>query len=135
MDENDWRLETAGNESFRGKSFVLRRFVPQPAVMWDLATGEGTASVWDHEHCRFCWQMFAAPELGIEDALEEGYVTSFDEPDPSPESEAEPTSAPTTEQPNFRIQEPLDSDVWVCPPCFEDFHEHYDWTLSEDAGV
>lgn len=135
MDENDWRLETAGDESFRGKSFVLRRFVPQPAVMWDLATGEGTASVWDHEHCRFCWQEFADPELGIEDALEAGYVTSFDEPSPPPENDAEPTGAPTIEQPNFRIQEPLDSDVWVCPPCFEDFREHYGWTLSEGAGV
>ena len=132
MDKTDWRLETAGHESFQGKVFVLRKFAPSAAIMWDLSTGVGTTSEWDHEHCRFCWRKFAAPELGIEDALEEGYVTSFD--DPSPDTEARLAGPPTTKPANFRIQEPLDSDVWVCPRCFADFREHYGWTLAEEAG-
>jgi hypothetical protein len=135
MDESDWRLETAGDESFRGKLFVLKRFVPQPAIMWNLSTGEGTASEWDHEHCRFCWQTFAEPELGIEDALEEGYVTSFDEPGPLPETKGKPTDPPVAEQKGIRIQEPVEQgEVWVCARCFADFREHYGWTLGEDGG-
>ena len=135
MDETDWRLETAGDESFRGKVFVLSKFAPSAAIMWDLATGEGTPSEWDHEHCRFCWQKFAATELGIEDALEEGYVTSFDEePSVPPETDSQPTGPSTTKKGNFRIQQPLDSEVWVCPRCFADFREHYGWTLAEEAG-
>jgi hypothetical protein len=134
MDETDWRLETAGDESFRGKVFALRKFAPSAAIMWDVSTGAGTPSEWDHEHCRFCWQKFAAPELGIEDALAEGYVTSFDEePSPAPETDSKPTWPPASKPANIRIQEPLDTDVWVCPRCFADFREHYDWTLAEEA--
>jgi hypothetical protein len=132
MDENDWRLETAGDEAFRGKSFVLRRFSPKPAVTWDLVTGKGTPSEWDHEHCHFCWQKFAAPSLGIEGALEEGYATFFDEPDPS--AAAERSSGSPIEPPPFRLQEPVEQGgVWVCPRCFADFRDYYGWTVRADA--
>jgi hypothetical protein len=131
MDETDWRLETAGDESFRGKSFVLKKFSSQPAIMWDLSTGEGSPSEWDHEHCHFCWQTFAEPALGIEDALEEGYVTVFDEPEPSPDMHR-PTAPPAATG-AFRIQEPTErGEVWICPRCFTDFRDYYDWTLRED---
>jgi hypothetical protein len=30
------------------------------------------------------------------------------------------------------VQEPTENvgDVWVCPGCFEDFREYYDWSVA-----
>jgi hypothetical protein len=67
---------------------------------------------WDHDHCSFCGRPFAENGTPADrpDALHEGYST------PGPPAD------------------PKDDYYWVCPPCFDDFREHFRWTLRHDNG-
>ena len=86
----DWRLERLEDEEqLRGASFVrkaYRRYSPE----------------WDHDHCAACWQKLAEPDLGVEDAIHEGYATTDD---------------------YFRGAD----YEWVCPTCFETFGGVMGW--------
>ena len=67
---------------------------------------------WDHDHCDFCWAKFAESgraEAPIPEALAEGYTTT----------DAHPRGAEA---------------YWVCEPCFEDFHERFEWSVATREG-
>jgi hypothetical protein len=46
IDKDDWRLETNGEDAFRGMQFTLKRLVPRSAITWDPQTDEGPWGVW-----------------------------------------------------------------------------------------
>jgi hypothetical protein len=69
----------------------------------------------EHEHCAFCWAKFMDPDgseahrrfvAGHPDVLTEGYTTT-------------------------RTHRDGDESHWVCPTCFDDFAEEFDWRLQE----
>ena len=57
---------------------------------------------WDHEHCEFCWQKIVTREK-------------------IKEYEAEVISDAYTNENEMR---------WICPKCFEDFKEQFEWKLQ-----
>lgn len=61
---------------------------------------------WDHDHCAFCWTTFmeAGDPHAKADTLTEGYTT-------------------TAEHPHG------DGYHWICPTCFRDFAERFEWRL------
>ena len=69
----------------------------------------------EHEHCEFCWAKFMDPNCSEShrlfiarhpDVLTEGYTTTREHRDG-------------------------DDSHWVCPTCFDDFAEEFDWRLEE----
>jgi hypothetical protein len=68
---------------------------------------------WDHDHCSFCWATFmeADDPNAPPDALAEGYTTTVE-------------------------HQHGDGYHWVCPACFSDFAERFEWRVVEcDCGV
>jgi hypothetical protein len=64
----------------------------------------------DHDHCAFCWAKFM-DEQNISappGCLHEGYATlAFDQCD--------------------------DDYNWICPTCFNDFKEQFEWKLATET--
>ena len=90
--DDDWRL--------RGQEKHLSRAALQWQDWWtDRPPDSG--GPWDHDHCDFCWQKFAAQ--------------AFDGDDP-------PTLLAGFCTPDGRH--------WICPDCFSDFHQRFGWTLA-----
>lgn len=58
---------------------------------------------WDHEHCEFCWQKI----------VERADVVKYD---------AEVICEAYCDEVGCR---------WICPTCFRDFQERFDWQLTE----
>jgi len=56
---------------------------------------------WDHDHCSFCWASFELPGRPLE-------PNEFDE-------------GWTTD----------DEYHWVCPACFSDFQERFEWSVRQ----
>ncbi len=60
MDAPDWRLQ--GQE----------KYLHGVELCWK--TYRRRSSTWDHDHCEFCWETFAEPDL-LPDALHVGWTT------------------------------------------------------------
>jgi hypothetical protein len=58
---------------------------------------------WEHDHCAFCWAEISDAPVGEHVKYNAGWVTATDE------------------------------YHWVCPPCFDDFHDQFGWTTSQDT--
>ena len=58
---------------------------------------------WDHEHCEFCWQKI----------VERTDMVKY---------ESEVICEAYCDKIGCR---------WICPTCFRDFHERFDWRLIE----
>jgi hypothetical protein len=100
-ESNDWRL--TGQETYLQGVALVRK--PYRAYSENC----------EHDHCEFCWAKFMDPAYSeahrkfIEEhpeVLTEGYATT-DEP---------PHAA---------------DDHWICPTCFEDFAEAFEWRVHE----
>ena len=63
---------------------------------------------WDHDHCYFCQQEFCTdehecPSSPLGRSVTDGYVTADD---------------------NYE---------WICPQCYENFKERFQWTITEST--
>jgi hypothetical protein len=66
---------------------------------------------WDHDHCEFCWAKFMDADLP--DVLRTGYTN--------------------TEQVIHGKVRP-EGGCWICPGCFEDFHERFSWKVANEMS-
>jgi hypothetical protein len=99
--------------------------------MWDPRTREATPSVWDHDHCHFCWAKFGEPHEAEPDRLQSGYVAD------DPRTEGTVTALDVADRfgGQVRVQEALaDSGLWVCPRCFRDLGPYYGWTVEGETA-
>lgn len=134
-DDDDWRL--AGQEDYLKDAVLVWRAWSAPPLSetraWRLADGtvmetpdpdaepppDAVEQVeprgWDHDHCDFCWAKFMATDYPPEqrewreqhpEILTAGYTPAGSEPGRT--------------------------CLWICPQCFEDFRERFDWTVVED---
>jgi hypothetical protein len=121
--DDDWRLRDQ-ERYLKGAVLVWREWSPPPASdMFDWGAGDrsGWESAdarelpdeefepldprgWDQDHCDFCWGAFSAPALARSDpdSLTAGYT----------------------------LHSAKRSSPWVCPRCFEDFRERFDWKVA-----
>jgi len=101
------RLTTLTGESFRGKAFSRRK--------WMLQSED-----WKHEHCQMCFAQIR--EFGTDGDYYEGYVTF------TPQISAKPERL-VGEGYTFvpGPQESEGSPLWVCPACFDRFHDYFGW--------
>ncbi|HAU65886.1 MAG: hypothetical protein A2017_17525 [Lentisphaerae bacterium GWF2_44_16] len=81
IESNDWRLTGQKKLLFQKTLYFRTWKAPRPE--------------WDHDHCTFCMDKFAA----LPDTLHEGYTTK-------------------------------DNYVWICPNCFNDFKEMFQWVVG-----
>ena len=131
-DENDWRLAIHERESFEGLALEWRRWASGAAVTWSAASDEPESSVWDHDHCTFCYATFSSPHPDNPEILEEGYV-SISEPE-LPETGPRGMDRGQVESlkdMGFRVQSAVEPELWVCSTCFEDFRDYFGWTVEK----
>jgi hypothetical protein len=110
VDPNDWRLQ-AQDRWCRGLVFKWAQWAPRPATHHKL-DGTTEPAVWDHDHCEFCWREFSRDHDCGDGSrpLTEGW---------------------TARGPGGRPDEERgDNYHWVCPTCFEDFKDHFGWTIG-----
>ena len=71
------------------------------------------AATWGHDHCEFCWQEFSTDHDCADGSrpLTEGYTARG------------PAGRPDEQR--------RDNYHWVCPTCFDDFKEHFGWTIGD----
>jgi hypothetical protein len=113
VDPDDWRLVRGQEEWCRGLVFRWGRWEPTPSITYN-PDGTTSPSVWDHDHCEFCWQEFCDTDHDCGDGshpLLEGYAAR----------------GPAGSHPEAQ----RDDYHWVCPTCFDDFKEYFGWTLSD----
>jgi hypothetical protein len=100
----DWRL--MGQEAYLLGVELVRKPYRAPS------------DTWEHDHCSFCWAKFMDPAHSAEhaaavaedpDLLIEGYTTT----------DTHPMGA---------------GYYWVCPACFDDFHERFCWHVADDPA-
>lgn len=90
-------------------------------LVFKLSPWSQSAKDWTHDHCELCNAQIR--ERPLEGDFSEGYVTYTPSEAPSPGS---------FEGWNF-IPAPLDrgrSLHWICPDCFCQFHEYFEWKLG-----
>ena len=97
-----------GSEYLRGKQWHWAVWREHPTVRYDPTTGETTPSVWDHDHCHFCYEVRFSERY--EGDRRDGWTTSG--PGGVPEDE---------HRPEYH---------WVCPDCFERYREVFGWTVA-----
>jgi hypothetical protein len=116
VDPDDWRLGRGQEDWCRGLTFRWSRWRPTPSITYN-PDGTTSPSVWDHDHCEFCWQEFSDNDHDCGDGsrrLLEGYA-----------ARGPAKSAPEQQRDDYH---------WVCPACFEDFKSHFGWRVSSQAG-
>ncbi len=78
-----------------------------PGTTLELRPYRAPRPTWDHDHCIFCWAKFMDPEATGPSRR-------------AVESDPEILTSGYTSGP--------DSGRWVCPRCFEEFAERFDWS-------
>jgi hypothetical protein len=112
IDENDWRLETQGNESYRGATFERRRWSERPGLLWSSESDQPAPLVWDHDHCAFCWAIFCVRTDDHPEFLEAGYRLL--EPRTSPAGQDLDREGVLSKRfGGHQIGEPLEQETWV----------------------
>jgi len=112
VDEDDWRIAHGQGEWSRGLVVRWSRWLPTPTIKI-TPTGDVEPSVWNHDHCEFCWQEFCDSEHDLGDgtqSLTEGYAARG------------PRGLPPEQQ--------RDDYHWICPTCFNDLKDYFGWTLK-----
>jgi hypothetical protein len=101
----DWRL-TGQEEYLFGAELARKPYKARSAA-------------WEHDHCEFCWAKFIDPTFSAEhramverdpEVLTEGYTTT----------DAHPKGA---------------DYYWVCPACFDDFAERFQWIVVGNSSA
>jgi hypothetical protein len=77
------------------------RFLKGGKFRWQRYVGPGPA--WDHDHCEFCFAKFMDRDEA--DLLREGWATPY-----------------FGSESSFR---------WVCPQCFDDFKEEFEFDVAQ----
>jgi hypothetical protein len=100
--DGDWRL-TGHHEDLHGASLVR--------------TDYRTGAKWLKDHCRFCSAPFVDPTASEE-------LAQFARNDARVQTSG---YTPLRSGP----QDYDDQADWICAQCFDDFHEHFNWSLAE----
>jgi hypothetical protein len=113
VDLNDWRIGSGQEEWCRGLVFKWSRWTPTPTIVYK-ADGTTEPAIWNHDHCEFCSRDFCAAAYASGDdppALTEGWAARG------------PAGRPDEQR--------RDNYHWVCPTCFQDFKDHFGWTIGD----
>lgn len=84
---------------------------------------------WDHDHCALCFAKFM--DADGDDILREGYLIQPH----GPTTDVAPEEERTTYADGYRIVAAPNNDHWICPTCFADFREYFDWTETTRPGT
>lgn len=125
LEEWDWEDDKfAELVEFRGATFFRKVYQPP-------------SSDWDHDHCWGCWAKFVdtSYERGNDthELYHEGYVTFVPRTmtiadEERLKAEAARKGLELTVAPASDGQ----TDIWVCPKCFEQFRTQLGWTIQEN---
>jgi hypothetical protein len=58
VDPSDWRIASGKERWCRRLVFKWRRWAQTPTIRYK-PNGTTEPTVWDHDHCEFCWQKFS----------------------------------------------------------------------------
>ena len=102
-----WQVvESSGH--LRGARWRWSTWRECQATEHDPSTGEEVPAVWDHDHCHFCHD--AAFSERYDGDLREGWTSG-----------GQAGLPPADQQAEYH---------WVCPSCFEQYRDAFDWTTE-----